>query len=492
MRTPNIFDRIGLWLAGVPQEHVASQPATRMGRVALGYALAIAPMLGAAGAFVTMRSLGFIPTHAMAGAFAAAALLLILDRAIFINLGKKGGWFAVGIRLMAAGLVNTLVSHVLVLSLFSGEIEREQRGVEAAEIARETDATTDRVAPILASLRTRQKQLEDELAASRSGQKALLARRETLEKELAEWRVKLDDEIQGHRASGVAKYGPEAKRIEETFVKPLENKQNNLSPQINDYDRRITDLTDQIRDIGERINRNPQVIAETEALRNRITEIHDAQRGDILSRTRALHVIMGREKELLGLYLVILAALFLLDTAAILTKATATRDAADCRREMETHGAVTDLDVFKQQYEKVATAKEAVRANLEIFRDEVNAAKATSIERTQAFVGLLAELATETKVGIANAKALVGQISAQGDNGVLARELNSGLVKRLIRALDSAMHDFFATTGEGGAPTTPSSSPKEDRQQASSSPNPSANGHSGNGNSNPAARNDRF
>ena len=159
---------------------------------------------------------------------------------------------------------------------------------------------------------------------------------------------------------------------------------------------------------------------------------------------------------------------------------------------METHGAVIDLDVFKQQYEKVATAKEAVRAKLEIFRDEVNAAKATSIEKTQAFVGLLAELATETKAGIANAKTLVGQVSAQGDNGVLAKELNSGLAKRLIRALDSAMHDFFATTGENGAPTTPSSAPKEDRHQASSSPNPSANGHSGNGNSNPAARNDRF
>ena len=251
-------------------------------------------------------------------------------------------------------------------------------------------------------------------------------------------------------------------------------------------------MTSQIRDLGERINRNPQVLATMDALQKRIAEIHAAQRGDILSRTRALHVIMGREKELLGLYLVILAALFLLDTAAILTKATATRDAADCRREMETHGAMIDLEVFKQEYGKVAAAKEGVRARLEIFRNEVNAAKAISIEKTRAFVTLIAELFAATKTGIVNANTLVGQIAAQTKDGVPAKELNASLVRKLIRTLDSAMNDFFATTAEREAPATPSGSPKDDRQQVNGFPNSAANGHSENGSSNPFAHNDRF
>ena len=216
-------------------------PPVAWGGLRLGMRFSLPRRWVPTGAFATMRSLGFPPPQSGIGASVAALILLVLDRAIFISLGKKGGWFAVSIRLMAAGLVNTLVSHVLVLSLFSGEIEREQRAVESAEIARETTATADGVAQILEALKAQQKSLSDELATVPSSEKPLRVQREALETELSGWRVKLDDEIQGRRASGVAKYGPEAKRIEELFIKPLESKQNALSQQLKEYTgRRIS------------------------------------------------------------------------------------------------------------------------------------------------------------------------------------------------------------------------------------------------------------
>ena len=483
---------IGLWLAGVPAEHINTEPACRMSRVALGYALVLAPALGAGGAFVTLRALGMTVTAAAIGAVFAALFFLILDRAIFISLGKKGGWFAVCIRLLAAGLVNTIVSHVLVLSLFSGAIELEQRAVESAEIAHETSISTDRVAKILDALKTQQKSLMDELAAIPNSVTPLLAQREALEKELSGWRVKLDDEIQGRRASGIPTYGPEAKRLEDTFIKPLVSKQEALAQQLKDYDRHADILTGQIHDLADRINRNPQLLAETAALQQKITEIHAAQRGDILSRTRALHTIMGREKSLFGLYLLILGALFLLDTAAIVLKATATRDAVDFRREMETHGAFTDLEVFKRDYASVVAEKEAVRAKLEIFRAEVNAAKSISIEKTKAFVSLIEELFSETKTGIVNSNALVRQFSTQPNADIPAKEFNANLMRLLIRTLDASLHDFseHAARNEGSEAT--SVSPNGTHQHANGVTNNGVNGHSGNGSSFFPAHHDRF
>ena len=439
MNNPNLFDRIGLWLGGVPVSHVVEHPATQMGRVALGHALLLSPALGSIGTFATMLSLGCGRLQAgMAAAF-AAVFLLWLDRAVFMARAKREA----GLRFLSGCWPRpslTLCSpHVLVLAAFSGEIGREQRAVVADEKRTEDKASEQRLTSLLAPFQTEQQQLTNEITAVTAQRPILVARGEDMEKELADVRQKLDDEYQGKRASGIAKPGPETRRLE-GLIEALEKKRTKVADDIKSLDKQTADLRDDIAKVAKRADQDPQISAERDAHKKRIEGIENARRGDVLSRTRALHAVMLREKELFGLYLVILCALFLLDTAAILIKTTAPADAVDFQRDTETCNALTNMEAARQHGPAIAIARQFARAQVDGLRDELSSVKDASTAKLTAFVSLLDVLDAETGTVTRKIAGVSRRFDRQGHS-----ELSERLKAQGVRVIGSILEDSMET-----------------------------------------------
>jgi len=447
----SLIESLGLWLSGTPPAYVSEYPSARNTRIALGYALLIAPALGFAGMYVTLMALALPENFCLWGGVGLAIAIGLLDRAVFMSLSKGSGWLGLGFRVIAASLINVVVSHSLVLYLFSGEIDRDLRAQKAAELTAAYNEGQGRIAQLREPILKAQVQIKSQIEAIRKQQDDLLALRTQTGSELAGWREKLDEELQGKRQSGVVGYGPQAKRLEFLFIKPLEEKLADLNSQAGVLQNQNKLLSDQYRQAVYEADTNPKIVTENAALDKRLQAINEAQNGDILSRTRALHQIIAQEPDLLAIYIIILGALLSLDLAAVVVKATVKHDAVDDQKEMEGVRAKIDLEITRKNYPAFAESRQAIHASATNAIEEVRLLKMEALDKVVKLNELIRDTGAEIVAGVGYLK----KIDSQTPKSPKADRFKENVLRRLLEGVDRALDTFFDRTFQGKVSVAP-------------------------------------
>ena len=353
------FTALLVWLSGHSARLTAEVPPAEQVKIAaLGMTLILPVGIAATGAFATAYR---VSQQSVGGAAMAAAVVgsftLILDRALIASFSRNLA--SLGFRTLLTFITSTVFAHTALLWLFSDKITEQAERQRQAEL----ETITARFDPGEHSepfgLSTQRESLTaqmDTLLAELKHSSGLLEKTST---ELARFRQKYNDEIEGNGASKVAGDGPEAKRLLRVHIEPLEQdlayyqgERQRLQNELSAIRRELTTL--------HQAQQNDPNRARTQAQLDQLTQeaLNRSYLG-VLTQFVLLHEVMEEDATALVAYVLVSLLLLFWELIPVLLKFTGEPGEYEHRIQAQKHLSEAELNASTELAESRARLLQA-------------------------------------------------------------------------------------------------------------------------------------